>query len=36
MAIELRPYQNKAIEDIKTQFEAGKKTIIVTAPTGSG
>ncbi len=32
----LRPYQNKAIEDIRHHFSKGKKRILLVAPTGSG
>ena len=32
----LRPYQNKAIEDIRHHFSRGKKRILLVAPTGSG
>ena len=32
----LRPYQIKAIEDIRHHFSKGKKRILLVAPTGSG
>ena len=32
----LRPYQNKAIEDIRHHFSRGKERILLVAPTGSG
>ena len=32
----LRPYQVKAIEDIRHHFSKGKKRILLVAPTGSG
>ena len=32
----LRPYQNKAIEDIRHHFSKGKKRILLVAPKGSG
>jgi len=33
---QLRPYQVKAIEDIRHHFSKGKKRILLVAPTGSG
>ena len=33
---QLRPYQIKAIEDIRHHFSKGKKRILLVAPTGSG
>mgnify|MGYP005812438807 CR=1 FL=1 len=33
---QLRLYQNKAIENIRTQFKKGKRKILLVAPTGSG
>ena len=32
----LRPYQQKAKEDIRSAFSQGKKHVILQAPTGSG
>jgi len=32
----LRPYQIKAIEDIRHHFSRGKKRVLLVAPTGSG
>jgi len=34
--MQLRPYQNKAVQDIKTFFQKGGKSCILQAPTGSG
>jgi superfamily II DNA or RNA helicase len=34
--IELRPYQNKVIEDFDREIAAGRKRIMLVAPTGSG
>lgn len=34
--IQLRPYQQKAVDDIRSKFREGKKHLIVCAPTGAG
>ncbi len=34
--MKLRPYQNKIIEKIRNIFQAGKKKVVMCAPTGSG
>lgn len=36
MAIKLRPYQNKLIEDIYAGWQAGHRNILAVSPTGSG
>lgn len=34
--IELRPYQTAALEDVRKLYRAGKKRVLVVAPTGAG
>ena len=36
MSIQLRPYQQQIIEEIDVKFRAGKKKILMVAPTGAG
>lgn len=36
MTVQLRPYQAKAIEDVRAAIRAGKRRILICAPTGSG
>src|SRR5262245_9809029 len=36
MTIELRPYQQQAIADFESEVAAGRKRIILVAPTGAG
>lgn len=34
--VRLRPYQFKAVEEIRKAFQSGKRTVLFQAPTGSG
>lgn len=36
MTVQLRPYQTKAIENVRAALRAGKRRILICAPTGSG
>ncbi len=36
MAFDLRPYQTEMIDSVREQFRAGKRRVLVCAPTGSG
>jgi DNA repair protein RadD len=36
MPIELRPYQNRGVEQIRAAFGAGHRSVLYVAPTGSG
>ncbi len=36
MAFELRPYQTKALEEVRAAYRAGTKRVLLVAPTGSG
>jgi DNA repair protein RadD len=36
MALELRPYQNRGVKQIRAAYAAGHRRVLYTAPTGSG
>lgn len=36
MKVSLRPYQEKAVQEIRQEFAAGRKCVLLTLPTGGG